>query len=141
MVSNWVFWSLIGLILWGFWGYTSKLAANSIGWSRSTIFFALGVALSALILTITLMKSFSTALTILNKGSFYALASGVTCLFGAVAVYIALEEGKASLVIPFTALYPLITILLSAILLKEKIGLTQGFGVILAIIAMFLISK
>ncbi|MBS7658059.1 MAG: EamA family transporter [Candidatus Bathyarchaeia archaeon] len=141
MFPNWLFWSLIGLILWGFWGYTSKLAAEHAGWSRSIIFFGLGVMLSTLILTIILTKKFSTALTVLNKGSFYALASGITCLLGAAAVYIALEEGKAALVIPFTALYPLITIILSIILLKEKIGLMQGFGVILAIIAMFLLSK
>jgi transporter family protein len=127
----------MGLILWGFWGYTSKLAANNIEWKQSTFFFALGVVLSTLILNIILMRSFSTAL---NKGSFYALASGTACLLGVAAVYIALEK-EASLVIPFTALYPLITILLSAILLKEKITLMQGFGVILAIAAMILMSK
>lgn len=141
MLSNWVFWSLIGLILWGFWGYTSKLAANEVEWKYSIIFFTLGVALSTLILNIALIKNSFMSLTILNKGSFYALISGVTCLLGVAAVYIALEKGKASLVIPFTALYPLITILLSVILLKEKIGLTQGFGIILAIIAIFLMSK
>jgi transporter family protein len=128
----------MGLILWGFWGYTSKLAANNIEWKQSTFFFALGVVLSALTLNIILMRGFS---TVLNKGSFYALASGIACLLGVAAVYIALEKGKASLVIPFTALYPLITILLSAILLKEKITLMQGFGVILAIAAMILMSK
>ncbi len=138
MFSNWIFWSLIGLILWGFWGYTSKLAANNIEWRQLTFFFALGVILSALILNTILMGSFSIAL---NKGSFYALVSGIACLLGVAAVYIALEKGKASLVIPFTALYPLITILLSAILLKEKITLMQGFGIIFAIAAIILMSK
>jgi len=96
------------------------------------------VALSALILNIILMKGFSIAL---NKGSFYALVSGTTCLLGVAVVYIALEKGKAFLVIPFTVLYPLITILLSAILLKEKITLTQDFGVILAVATMILMNE
>ena len=131
----------MGLILWGFWGYTSKLAANNIEWKQLTFFFALGVILSALILNTILMGLMGSFSIALNKGSFYALASGVACLLGVAAVYIALEEGKASLVIPFTALYPLITILLSAILLKEKITLMQGFGVIFAIAAILLMSK
>jgi len=50
------------------------------------------------------------------------------------------SKGKASVVIPFTALYPLITIILSFTILKETITAQQGMGIVLALISMILLA-
>ncbi len=57
-----------------------------------------------------------------------------------VAFYSAMGYGKAMIVVPLTALYPIITIIVSYLVLSEKIKPLQGVGVVLAIAAILLIS-
>ena len=52
----------------------------------------------------------------------------------------ALEQGKASIVIPLTALYPAITAIIALIVLREKISVYQGIGILLAVAASILLS-
>ncbi len=52
----------------------------------------------------------------------------------------ALEGGKASVVIPLTALYPAVTVAMAAVLLKEKPNPYQAVGIVLAIVASVLLS-
>lgn len=59
---------------------------------------------------------------------------------GSIIWYFSLEKNKASLVVSFTALYPLITVILSSIFLKEKLSLQNWTGIIFAIIAGILLS-
>ncbi|MBI2654615.1 EamA family transporter [Candidatus Woesearchaeota archaeon] len=51
-----------------------------------------------------------------------------------------LSKAKASILVPLTALYPIITIVLSFILLKERVTPAQGIGIVLAIVAGVLLS-
>ena len=52
-----------------------------------------------------------------------------------------MSRGKASVVITMTALYPLVTILLSFIFLRETIAIKQGIGIMLALLAMLLLVE
>jgi len=49
--------------------------------------------------------------------------------------------GKASIVVPMTALYPVITIVLSVAILREQITPVHGAGVALALVAVVLLSR
>jgi len=61
---------------------------------------------------------------------------------GIIAFVFALNHGgKASIVVPMTAMYPVVTIALSVGILKEQITPTTGMGVVFAMIAVFLLSK
>ena len=53
--------------------------------------------------------------------------------------FIAADKGKASTVVTLTALYPLVTLILSYLLLSESINLKQFFGVVFALIAIYLL--
>ena len=53
-------------------------------------------------------------------GTLAAVATGVCGLGGAYFFLLALERGKASIIVPFTALYPLITLALCVLLLGER---------------------
>ena len=75
-----------------------------------------------------------------SSGFNYALAAGIASVLAYYGFYNALKFGKASIVVPFTALYPIITIVMAFIFLNERISLYQGIGVILAVIAMFLFT-
>ena len=48
--------------------------------------------------------------------------------------------GKASIVAPFTALYPLIVVILAPLILHESVTLLQGIGVGCSLVAVILLS-
>jgi transporter family protein len=48
--------------------------------------------------------------------------------------------GKASVVVPATSLSPVITVLMGFFILKEKLTASQKIGLVLAIIAIYLLS-
>jgi transporter family protein len=48
--------------------------------------------------------------------------------------------GKASVVSPVTALFPMVTVLLALIFLHERLGKVQWAGLALAFVAIYLLS-
>ena len=44
------------------------------------------------------------------------------------------------MIVTLTALYPIITIALAAVLLKEPVTLKQGFGMVLAVLSIILLA-
>ncbi len=67
--------------------------------------------------------------------------SGAVASIGSLFFYLALSKGEASRVMSLTALYPLVTVILSVIFFKEPIGIKKLIGVISALIAMYLLSS
>ena len=132
---GWFELSLITLIIWGVWGLVGKLALNNLDWRTLYLFTSIGAVFVYLIFYAVVKPSF-----IINTGSYYALVAGALGVAGSLTYYLALNQGKVSVVGPLTALYPLITVLLATTVLKEKLTFYQGFGVLLAIIAIILIS-
>jgi len=71
----------------------------------------------------------------------YILISAALNAIGAWALLAAMKHGgKASIVVPLTALYPLVVVLTAPIILHESISFFQGLGVISALIAVVLLS-
>lgn len=135
--TNWILLSLLTLVLWGFWGFFGKVAAVHIDWKQVTTLFALGVAMPAFMLYLYDRP----AVNIVNVGSWYAIASGIVAVLGLVTMYMAFQKAEASLVVTITALYPLVTILLSICLLNEKITMFQGLGIFLAVVGIVLMTR
>jgi len=70
-----------------------------------------------------------------------AFATGILGGTGNIAFFRALVlGGKASIVSPVTALFPLVTVILAVTLLHERIGSAQKIGLGLALIAIYLLS-
>jgi uncharacterized membrane protein len=66
--------------------------------------------------------------------------NGVFTGLGMLAYYAALARGQASIVGPFTALFPLLTVALAFAFLRERINRVQAAGMILALAAIVLLS-
>lgn len=131
----WFYLSSITLILWGLWGFFAKLASHHISPQAVYLWGSAG----ALIITIlSLVLGFRFEFHTL--GLIYALLAGLTGGAGVIFFYYALKNGKVSLVVTMTALYPIFTILLSYIFLKEEITLRQAIGIAFALIAMVLMA-
>lgn len=75
------------------------------------------------------------------RGLAFALTAGILSCLGNVAYYHALNlGGKAATVIPLTALYPLVTVLLALLLLRERLNAAQTSGIALSLGAIYLFN-
>jgi transporter family protein len=75
------------------------------------------------------------------KGVLFAVLTGISGVVGTLFYFAAATRGKISVVVSLTALYPLITILLAAFILKEPVTLKQIIGMGFALVAIVLLSS
>jgi len=136
MMSDWMYFSLITVALWGVVGLLQKLGTNRVSADALLVWLMVGYLL--LMPWMILDIDFSELET---RDIWVGILAGVTNGLGAWFLFAALEKGaKASIAVPLTALNPLVTILLALLLLTERLTVVQSIGVILAILAGVLIS-
>jgi len=112
-------WSVLtpeALGLCGLWGFFAKLGSDNLTPKSAAVVQGMGAAVVAFIV-LAFMRFRPDRDT---GGSTAALFAGVSLMAGISAFVIALSHGgKASIVVPITAIYPVITIALSVGILKE----------------------
>jgi transporter family protein len=74
------------------------------------------------------------------RGIIPAFLTGVLNYLGLLCFMYAIRVGKVSIVAPLTALYPVVTLVLAMIFLRERINPVQLAGIILALVSVVLIS-
>ena len=135
-MEDWILFSFVSLFIWGLWGIFGKLALSSgLDWKQVMVISSF--AFLPIIFLVYLI--FRPTIDLKNPGFYYALLAGMT-IIGNFTFYTALSKGKASVVVPLTALYPIVTVLLAFLILKETINFMQAFGILLAILSILLIS-
>jgi len=97
-------------------------------------------SLTSLATSLILYLYWKPTIPVNSQGFHYALVGGTAGSLALIAFYSALGVGKASVVVPLTALYPAVTLVLSRLLLKEEITMSQSLGIAFALIAILLIS-
>lgn len=128
--------TLFSLFSFGLWGLFTKLSVLRIDSKSALIYQTIGVVIVG-VLTLS-MLNFKPATD--TKGLIYAILTGIAYAVGCWFYFIAASKGKIITVVTLTALYPLVTILLAYILLKETVSLKQGIGISLAFVAILLMS-
>ena len=53
----------------------------------------------------------------------------------------ALSKEPASIVIPATSIFPIVTVVLAVLFLKEKITMVQGAGMLLCVAGVYLVTS
>lgn len=128
--------AVVVLISWGIAGLLQKLSTNHL--SAETAL--LGLVVGFFLLDPWLFPKESIWLYS-SRSLVVALISSLLNALGAWALLAAMKSGgKASIVVPFTALYPLVTVALAPWVLHESITPLQGAGVVCALIAVVLLS-
>ncbi len=124
------------ILLWGVWAFLFKVGADEIG-VKKAIFYAYltGIIISAAIIAYSYPGKLE-----LGKGVAIIVLATLLGFVGTIIWYFALEKYRASIITPFTALYPVVTVLLSIVILKEKLSPVNIIGIILAIMAGVLLS-
>ncbi len=133
---HWLGAALLALISFGIWGLFTKLTIAYIDSKSALIYQTAGVMLIGFITLSLLDFKPATDIKGISFGVLTGIAYGVGCLF----YFIAADKGKIITVVTLTALYPLVTILLSYLLLKETVSLKQCSGIVLALVAIYLMS-
>lgn len=136
MMTTWLLPAIFALFSFGLWGFFTKLAVVHIDSKSALVYQTLGV----LIIGIVAFFSLDFKPEANTKGISYAVLTGITYGLGCLFYFVAASKGKIITVVTLTALYPLITILLAYLLLKENINLKQCAGIALALGAIFLMS-
>ncbi len=70
----------------------------------------------------------------------WSFAAGFVNFMGFLAFFAAVQKGKVSTVISLSSLYPVVTIVLSVLLLHEKISKREGLGIAFALAAGWLLA-
>ncbi len=133
-MQGWLTPSLMALFSFGLWGLFTKLSVDFIDFKSAIIYQTIGVIIVGVI-SLT-MVDFKPATA--SKGVFYAVLTGLCYALGCLFYFIAASRGKLMTGVTLTALYPLITILLSYFLFQETISLKKCCGIMLAFSAIFL---
>ena len=133
---NWLVLSIITIITWGFVGFFLKLASNYSHWTGIYVVSNLAILVVSLLIYVSQKPSISVG----SPGFNYAMIAGIMMALSAISFYVAIEVGKAIIVIPLTSLYPVVTIVLSYLILHEQISLTKGVGIALALVALVLVA-
>jgi transporter family protein len=137
-VSSWLFYSVLTIVLWGAWGVVSKIASAGVDAYTNQIFFTLGLLP---LIMLVLWSARLSAGTQRKQGIAWAFLTGILGGSGNIAFFHALViGGKVSIVVPATALFPIVTVILATTVLRERLGKLQILGFVLALIAIYLLS-
>jgi drug/metabolite transporter (DMT)-like permease len=137
-----LFFSLAAFLTWGVWSLSSKMAVGMVGAGNLFGFYIISSLTAPLI-----YAWFRKIRPATIKGSdpskrawtlaVIALALNV---LGAYAYTYALSDGPASLVMPISSAYPIVTIVFAVGLLKEKIHLVQALALSVVIAGLVMIA-
>lgn len=130
---------LATFVSWGVSGFIAKLAANRIG-QQSAFWDAIGMAPAIIIYCLAVFK-IENLIQADKLGISLAWLAGTIGSLGYVSVYYLLSKAEVSTVAPLTALYPVVTIVLAFIFLRESITPTKLLGIFLSLIAIYLLAK
>ncbi|MGA2632379.1 MAG: DMT family transporter [Terriglobia bacterium] len=135
-IAPWFWFALVVLVFWGACGIFQKLTTNHISAESAMIWLVVGyLLLQPFLYPGKVLFHYST------QNIIWGLLSGFLSTLGSCGLYAALRcGGRASIVIPISAMYPLVVVVLAPFLLHESITLVQGCGVACALIGVALVS-
>ncbi len=128
---------MVAVGLWGLWGFLSKVATLQLPTGAVYLFSITG----HLVVVGYLAATGGLTIPWQPGGLAAALGAGICMAIGLLCFFKALAGGAAGVVVPLTALYPMVTVILSWTLLHEGFTPRHLAGVALALVAVWLLSK
>lgn len=137
-MPRWLRWSVLALLTWGVWAIMAKLIGEALSGMQNQVLSTFGIV--PVVIAMAFLRR-TLAHGNRQRGIFYALIGGIFSCLGNVFYYDVLSRGgKAAMIVPLTALYPLVTILLATLLLKERLNPIQLAGLLLSLVAIYLFN-
>lgn len=127
---NWLLYAIITMATWGVWGAFSDQTTLP-----KTMVYVLW-ALSMIPCAIAALVNIKFKLDIRTKPALLSLAVGLLGAGGQLVLFLALDYAPAYLVMPIISVAPIVTVLLSTTVLKEKVSKLGILGIALAFVAL-----
>lgn len=127
---NWLLYALITMVTWGVWGAFSD--QTSLPKNLIYVVWALSMVPCALAALINIKFK----LDIRPKPALLSMAVGLLGAGGQLVLFLALDYAPAYLVMPMISVAPIVTVLLSALFLKERVSRLGILGIVLAFVAL-----
>ena len=135
-VAAWFWIALVVLVLWGFTAVFWKVTTNYISADA-----ALVCRTSAHLLVASFIYPGKELFHHSARALTYGVLAGLLSALGCLGMFAAMKSGgKACIVGPLSALYPVIVVIFSPLVLHESITALQGVGVFCGVMAVVLLS-
>ena len=116
-------------------GISGKLALRTLSWQDLVPWTA-----AAYLLTATVLLATGQARIGWGDGTGWAIASAGLAVAALMLLYAALSAGDASQVVPVTAAYPALTLVLAAAFLSEHVSPARIAGTLLVVVGVVLLT-
>jgi len=135
--ARWFWYSMACVLCWGGWALFSKLGSREIPPETMQFLFTFGT----IPVCIALLAARRFKLEKSPKGISYGVLNGVLSGIGGLALFAAYHtNGNTSLITSATALYPMVTVVLAVVLLRERFRFIQAVGLVFAAVAIVIFS-
>lgn len=126
------------IIFWGIWGFLYKLGISKLGLGKALLWSSITYGLTNLIIISFLLHR---GISFSGSGSWHIVAGSLFATIGSLLFLFALQKYPVSIVLPLTALYPAVSVVLGILILREELKPANVVGILLAIAAGYLLSR
>ena len=133
-----VIFALSCAVAWAFWGVFGKLSANR-GMPPTTLALLSSCVSFLVVVCFYTWQRFPATST--PAGILFASLSGLCSAIGLLFFAMAIKRGDAAIIVTLSAVYPAFTLLLSPLLLQEKLSLTHAIWVLLVTLGVILVAR
>jgi len=130
---RWLLFAFLTVALWGVWGAFAGLSAQR-GFPETLVYCVWAVTM--VVPAVIVMQREKWKLDRDPRSILYGLLIGLTGAGGQMILFYAVTTGPAYLIFPIISLSPLVTILMSFVILKERTSRLGALGVVLALVAL-----
>jgi len=135
-IAPWLVIAAVVLVVWGVTAIFQKVTTNYISAESTLVLRTVGY-----LLVVPIIYPGKELFHHSLRAQSYGFLAGLLCALGCLGLFAAMKSGgKASIVGPLSALYPVIVVIFSPLVLHESITLLQGVGVLCGLIAVVLLS-
>ena len=135
--ARWFWYSLICVLCWGAWALLSKLGSREIPPNTMQFLFTIGTVPVGVALLLARRGKLEKS----TRGIVFGVLNGVLSGVGGLALFAAYHtNGNTTLITATTALYPMITVLLAIVILREQFRPIQALGLLFAAVAIVIFS-
>jgi len=135
--ARWFWYSMACVLCWGGWALFSKLGSREIPPEAMQFLFTFGT----IPVCVALLAGRGFKLEKSPKGISYGVLNGVLSGIGGLALFAAYHtNGNTSLITAASALYPMVTVVLAVVLLRERFRPIQAVGLVFAAVAIVIFS-
>jgi transporter family protein len=136
-VDSWLLYTLLALVCFGIVGFLQKVSTERVSAGSALVWLIVGF-----VLLLPFIYTGPATFHYPARSMLYVVAGGLLNALGSWALLAAMKHGgKASIVVPMTAVYPMLVCLVAPLLLHEILTLVQGIGIALGLGAILLLAS